>query len=283
MIRTGPLDPADAIAVRAVLRAAADADGVVPLSEHARFGIGDPSWTHLRAVLPDGALAGYAQLDADHTAELVVDPAHRRRGIGRLLLDAVLDAGAARIWAHGDHPGAAALASATGLHRVRGLLQLARPLAEPFPTPLVPAGVDVRTFRPGDDDGPWLALNAAAFASHPEQGRWDREDLEQRKAEPWFDPAGFFLATRNGRPVGFHWTKVEGGTGEVYVLGVHPSEQGGGLGKALALVGLAYLRDRGLRQVTLYVEEANAAAVRLYSDLGFSRVGIDVQYAPAPP
>jgi mycothiol synthase len=67
--------------------------------------------------------------------------------------------------------------------------------------------------------------------------------------------------------------------GEVYVLGVDPAEQGTGLGRALLLIGLRQLRDRGLSQVTLYVEESNVGARRLYSSIGFTRSAIDVQYS----
>ena len=42
-----------------------------------------------------------------------------------------------------------------------------------------------------------------------------------------------------GRLLGFHWTKVEDGVGEVYVVGVDPSAHGAGLGTALtALAGV---------------------------------------------
>ena len=86
----------------------------------------------------------------------------------------------------------------------------------------------------GADEDAWLAVNAAAFAGHSEQGRWTRADLLAREAEPWFDPAGFLLAERENVLLGFHWTKVHAdGMGEVYVLGVDPAAHGLGLGSAL--------------------------------------------------
>jgi mycothiol synthase len=280
VILTGPLDATAADAVRALLTAAAEADGVMPASEDARLGLSDPGRTHVRAVLDDGSLAGYAQVGREGTAELVVHPNQRRKGVGRMLLHRILSLGADRIWAHGDHPGAAFLASAAGLTRTRSLWQLRRPLQDlQLPAPVLPAGVTVRSFEPGDESA-WLAVNAAAFADHPEQGRWTISDLSQRMTEPWFDPAGLLVAVRGERMVGFHWMKVEQpDEGEVYVLGVDPAEQGTGLGRALLLIGLRQLRDRGLSQVTLYVEESNVGARRLYSSIGFTRSAIDVQYS----
>jgi mycothiol synthase len=143
-------------------------------------------------------------------------------------------------------------------------------------------------FVPGKDEEAWLAVNRRAFAHHPEQGGWTRADLEMREAESWFDPAGFFLAERDGELIGFHWTKVHpaggsagGPIGEVYVVGVDPGRQGGGLGKALTITGLAHLKASGLDEVMLYVDGDNAPAVRLYEDLGFGRWHTDVMYRRA--
>jgi mycothiol synthase len=155
----------------------------------------------------------------------------------------------------------------------------------PIPEPAFPDDVTVRTFKPGADEEAWLGVNSRAFAHHPEQGAWTADDLRLREAEDWFDPDGFFLAERDGQLAGFHWTKVhpDGGVngepiGEVYVVGVDPVQQGGGLGRALTLAGLGYLRDRGLGDVMLYVDEDNVGAVRMYMSLGFTRWTADVMY-----
>jgi mycothiol synthase len=177
----------------------------------------------------------------------------------------------------------AALAGAT---RVRDLWRMRRSTDLPLPEVAIPSGITIRTFEPGADESRWLAVNARAFADHPEQGEMTRADLGARMAEPWFDPKGFFIADRAGEMVGFHWTKVHGtgpeATGEVYVLGVDPSAQGLGLGTVLTVVGLRHLASLGLSTVMLYVESDNAAAINVYERLGFVHYSTDVMYLHEP-
>jgi mycothiol synthase len=284
------LTPDQAAAVLALIAEAARTDGQQAVSEQGRLRIrgGERAGvSHLLLTLGD-ELVGYGQLeDTDPVeapaAELVVRPAHRGHGHGRALGAALLAASGKRlrVWAHGGHPAARHLAQVLGLALFRELRQLRRPLTDlELPDPVLPEGVTVRTFVPGEDDAAWLAVNAAAFAHHPEQGSLTQRDLDDRKAEAWFDPAGFFLAERGGELVGFHWTKVhaEEQRGEVYVVGVLPGAQGGGLGKALTTIGLRHLALQGLPTAMLYVDADNKAAVSVYERLGFTTYETDLMY-----
>ncbi len=293
----GPLAQEEAARVLQLAEAAAGHDAVAPLSEpvllELRYG-GDPEARNL--LLTAGpALAGYAHLDPSGpagpagpdegpAAELVIHPDYRGRGLGLALARALLAEAAPhplRVWAHGDLPAARALAARAGFSRIRSLWTMHRPLAGLPPVPPLPPGVRIRTFSAGADEAAWLDLNRKAFAHHPEQGAWTAEDLSLREREPWFDPDGFFLAERDGKLAGFHWTKIHGSPpaiGEVYVVGVDPAGQGGGLGRALTMTGLHYLRSRGLPEVMLYVDEDNTPAIRLYESLGFSHQGTDVMF-----
>jgi mycothiol synthase len=278
-------------AVRGILALAdraREADGPAPFNEQTRLTLGADDGPAALVVRgeddrPVGA-AVVARGDGGIEAELVVDPAHRRRGVGRALLDAVLADAAGSpvsVWAHGDHPAARALAASIGLDRARELLQLRASVAEARAglgeRPL-PAGLALSSFSPDDADD-WVALNARAFASHPEQGRMTRGDLDDRVAEPWFDPALLLLARdADGRLAGFHWLKVEGDEAEVYVLGVDPDRAARGLGSSLLAAGLDALAARGHQEVDLYVEADNAPALALYRRAAFRDAAVDVQY-----
>jgi mycothiol synthase len=307
----GPVDPADfdADSFAAVVAAATEADGAEPLNEAALLALRHHGLAG--STLFTAGADGFAWLHgspAEPEVDLVVAPAARGRGVGAALAGAVVaerPEGALSAWSHGNHPAAAALADRLGFARVRDLWVMRRPLDDlpPVAGAAVAGGaggaggtgeVVIRPFEPGADEEAFLALNAEAFAGHPEQGRMTRADLDQRMAEPWFDPAGFFVAQARGDGaaaagdlLGFHWTKVHPGEpphGEVYVVGVSPKAQGLGLGRLLTLTGLHHLAGLGLREVVLYVEADNAPAIAVYSRLGFTHADADthVMYRRRP-
>lgn len=288
------LAPEEAEAVLDLIERAARTDGQPAVSEQGRLQLRGGVRAGVRHVLVyshgDEAdeLVAYGQLEDNDpveapAAELVVHPGHRGRGHGRALGGELLEQSGRRlrVWAHGGHPAARHLAQTLGLTMFRELRQMRRSLTDlELPEPVLPEGVSVRTFQPGTDDAAWLEVNAEAFAHHPEQGSLIQRDLDDRKAAGWFDPKGFFLAEKDGRLIGFHWTKVhaDDGLGEVYVLGVRPGAQGGGLGKALTSVGLRHLAGQGLPTAMLYVDADNAAAVSVYERMGFATHETDLMY-----
>ncbi|QGN58927.1 mycothiol synthase [Nostocoides sp. HKS02] len=295
------LTPETAEQVRDLSAAAARTDGVAPLSEQTLLWLGDAEGraTHL-LTYAEHTLTGYAQLaeldPAEPSAEVVVDPAHRRHGLGRALLETARERSPlVRVWAHGNLEPARSLAATDGWTAVRELHKMSRPLSAADTDPArsaLPPGFAARAFEPGRDEQAWLEANAAAFVHHAEQGRMTLADLREREAQPWFDPAGLLLVEAQdapGRVVAFHWTKVDpsqassvdpgAAAGEVYVVGVHPAYQGKGLGRPVTALGLAHLAAQGLPEVVLYVDGDNEPAIRTYTGLGFRSIMVDVMYS----
>ena len=275
---------------------------VAALAERARAVDGQPPFSDQALVdarrgerrvlaIGESAVALLASAtDGPAEAEFVVDPDARRLGHGTALVETLIaeSAGELLIWAHGDHPAARALAARFGFENVRTLLQLraevevstGTPLPEPVEGQVSTRSTSKASFRPGIDDADWLALNARAFASHPEQGSVSQSDLTDLTREPWFDADDFLLLRdENDTLIGYCWLKVEDGIGEFYVVGVDPDRQGSGLGRRLVAAGLARLASRGIRTAALYVEADNEPAVRLYRSFGFTDHSIDIQYA----
>jgi mycothiol synthase len=287
-------DAAFAARFHDVADAAAHTDGHRPFNEQALLDAA--SGRRNPQLLLEGEDAVGAMILGQDQIDLVVHPRYRRKGHATAALRRHFEdeggmSGNLTAWAHGDHPGALALAHRFGFSAARTLLQLERPLSDTDAAvePVLPAGMSITPFR-SEDAAEWVRLNALVFATHPEQGALTKDDLTARTNEPWFDADDLLLARADatdgdpGRILGYNWLKIEPGAtlGEIYVLGVHPDAAGAGLGRALMLAGLARLRARGCTAVELYVEAESTAPVRLYRSLGFADRTVDVQYHRGP-
>ncbi|MGH9187283.1 MAG: mycothiol synthase [Acidimicrobiales bacterium] len=277
------LDSEDVQAVSELLRLAEQADGHKALGDHQWVDYAIAGRHDFAALVAweegHDHPVGYAQLTRNEhgwAVEAVIDPHHRYEAlaIGPELLGNALDVvraeggGHVHWWVYKPTDAHDRLADAVGLRRGRDLWQMRRalPVGEDW-------SIETRPFVPGQDEEAWLDVNNRAFEWHPEQGAWTVGTLRAREAEPWFDPAGFLLHEREGRLAAFCWTKVHDDhdppLGEIYVIAVDPDFTGQGLGRQLVLAGLDHLHRRGLQVAMLYVDAANAPAVKLYFDLGF--------------
>jgi mycothiol synthase len=279
-----------------LLDAATRSDGHEPLGEHKflRLQRGDDLAIAVLAF-EEGALVGYAHTvtygeggSRRASCELVVDPALRRRGVGRTLLAKAMTTAHAKgarqldLWAYNDTETSQRIAAQFGFTPARRLLHLHRHMRN-VPVAQRIAGATSRAVRPGIDDEAWLALNNRIFAGHPENGQWTLEDLRARMAQPWFRADDVLMLEMDGEMVGFCWLKVEerpqeGRIGEIYVIGTAPEYQGRGLGRFLLASALAHLRTREVAAAAIYVDQSNEAAVGLYNSNGFHYHHVDVCY-----
>lgn len=283
----------DQHAVAEFLRSAHETDQV-HLDDHLHIDLSQgprPGFVGAIASADDGSVVGYAQasrgnegfvVDAIVWSRFEGDVHEARAQLIERVVDALPQHSAVTWWTHGD-TASQQIAQSIGMKPGRTLLQMRRSL------PVGPASsLDVRPFRPGLDEEPWLEVNNAAFGWHGEQGGWDLDTLRQREREPWFRADGFLLHERDGRLAGFCWTKLHSPThhghvdGEIYVIAVHPDFHGLGLGRALTLAGLSNLHDAGATHAMLFVDGANSAAIALYRDLGFEVSHTHLAYVTDP-
>ncbi len=277
-------------------------DGTPPIAEHIllhlRYG-GDKADSHL-LVEKDNQIIGYAHLDqtdlvAGPSVELVVDPSYRGAGVGKALLsEAIKICGKSlRLWVHGEQEAAHSLAASFNFEKIRTVMQMSKSLTDIQPLPVIDKEIIIRSFLPGIDSDAWLELNNKVFKDHPEQGGWQLSDLNHRLSEEWFDEKGFFIVEKNKQVIASTWTKVHGehshdhdgeashahpAIGEIYITAVDPDYAGLGIGKALTITALNYLKYKGLKDAMLYVDFDNKAALSLYDSLGFKLSSKDILY-----
>jgi len=150
-------------------------------------------------------------------------------------------------------------------------LRMRRPDLAGLPPVEMPEGYALRAYRPGDEEA-WAAIMNTGIRLG--SGDWTAELCREKlTGRPQFDPAGLFLATFGGQPVGSAcaWVKQpeEAQVGELHMVCVLPEHRGRRLGYWLSLAALRRFAERGFREVGLSTDDFRLAAVRTYLDLGF--------------
>lgn len=136
-----------------------------------------------------------------------------------------------------------------------------------LPELTVPHVYDIRTYQPGDEEA-WAEIMNTGI------GEWTADTCRERLTDdPRFLPEGLFFGTFEGKPVGsacaWRDTPDDWQVGCLHMVCVLPEHRGKGLGHALVLSVLGFLRDRGFKEVRLSTDDHRIAAIKSYLRLGF--------------
>lgn len=170
------------------------------------------------------------------------------------------------------------LVEKAGFRRVVGGVQMRLEADQAVAAPAFPAGYTVRPYSEIND--PTVAQQALnrGFSGHWENRERPLEDIEHRLQEAHNRPAGIFIATdAAGDIAGICWAgynaehNAQAGEklGYIHSLGVSPEHRRGGLGRALLLRGIAWLRAEGMEPIELDAIGNNELALPLYEGTGF--------------
>jgi ribosomal protein S18 acetylase RimI-like enzyme len=145
--------------------------------------------------------------------------------------------------------------------------------------PEPPPGIALRRARRGDIDSV-LALDHRAFRPF---WRLDHAGLQDALRAT---PAARFRVAVEAGPVGYAVSGRAGPVGYLQRLAVEPGRHGSGLGTALVVDGLGWMRRRGARRALVNTQLDNERALRLYRQLGFApephRLAVLRQELPTP-
>jgi len=217
----------------------------------------------------EGTLVGFIGIYAHGAPQLelagMVDPDHRRRGIGGRLLERALELSAAAgarapllIVPRGS-AGGRALAERHGgrlEHSEHALVLRGEPADGPS-DPRLSMRIAERRDVPAI-----TALMSSGFGYAP-------PDVGERLAG---EGRRTFVFERDVEVVGTLWTSLTGERGSVYGFAVEPRRRGQGIGRDALRRACRELRGRGARTVSLEVAVENDRALRLYTSLGFEPV-----------
>jgi mycothiol synthase len=152
------------------------------------------------------------------------------------------------------------------------------PAEQAVPEARLPEGFAVRTFVPGQDEELLTHVRNVTFREHYGSVERTVEEMVHLTREEHFRPEAVFFAFDGDEIAGFCLNGIDPreeerrgvSVGHVHTLGVMPSYRGRGIGKALLLISVNYLR-RHASLVELGVEGKNENALKLYEGVGFHK------------
>src|SRR5579859_348645 len=213
-----------------------------------------------------------------------VHPAWRRQGLGQELLARSL----ARAREQGNHyvfsvaddglPGSETFLLQHGFRRVVNWVLMRCPGETALAAPAWPAGYTLRTYTEVPDVRTVATALNRGFIGHWENRERSLEEIAHRLHGPGVYPDGIFLAFGPaGDIAGICWADYDGArnaqmgeaVGHIASLGVVPEHRRHGLGRALLLTGLHWLRAQGMAAIALDAMGNNELALPLYDDVGF--------------
>jgi len=239
---------------------------------------------------PGGELIAFSQtaLFRDGTPRLAfeigVHPSERCQGIGSALYRLVQlraeSAGVAHVTSPVYSPAGVARGECVHFLEKRGFRadhsywQMRIDNIESQPRPIWPRGISVRAFSDMERDAIiWAQLIIEAFVETATP-----QGVRAQLSEPGVSKEGYFFAMdrSTGREIGTSRGRVDLVAGQqvgyIGTVGVLPEYRGRGIARALVQQTLAYLAGLGLHSATLFVEDHNTPARRLYDKLGLRQV-----------
>ena len=212
---------------------------------------------------------------------------HRSRGIGRSLTGkatehaAALNVSVINVQAPANGSAARHLLESEGFVVVKNYWQLRWEGDEDFSIKM-PEGFSLRPFTLDQDEQMLADLQNAAFGHHWGFSPNSVEEIRARVRLDRSPPEGIIFVLDGSRPAGYNWTlRASNGVravGWIAMTGVHPDYRGRGLGTAVVLAGMEYLKNTGVDGIELEVDSENVPATKLYANLGFKKVDQTVWY-----
>ncbi len=166
-----------------------------------------------------------------------------------------------------------------GFRSVVGWVLMRLPADGAVTAPAWPAGYTMRPYSEVNDPAAVQEALNRGFIGHWENRERPLADIIHRLHGPHANPAGILLAYGPaGDLAGICWAgydpdhnaAVGEAVGHIHNLGVVPEHRRVGLGRALLLAGIAWLRSEGQAAIELHAMGNNELALPLYEGVGFA-------------